>query len=101
MSNLENLEPLETETPLIQTRECKVCKLFIDVKFYCTSTKSKRCNKCLYAFKNKSGYFKEYYKKNRETIIAHELEKYHAVHDGIEKKKCGRKRKPIVPSVEI
>ena len=59
-----------------QTRVCKDCKLDVDIKFFCVSSKSKRCNKCLYAHKNKKGYFKNYYNKNKEKMLEHQTELY-------------------------
>ena len=101
MSNIEN-QSIEVESSAsdpIKTRQCVKCLLHIDVKTFCPSSRSKCCGKCLY--QKKKAYMQKYYKDHREAIIEHEMEKYNAIHAGLEKKKAGRKRKPIIINSEL
>lgn len=90
----------EEERGIPQTRVCKDCKLDVDIKYFCVSSKSKRCNKCLYAYKNRKGYFKSYYNENKEKIIEHQTELYFKkteplVEAGIVKRHVPPNEKPI------
>ena len=71
-------------------RECKVCKLTLDVSNY--GLRRAVCLKCSYA-KNKE-YLKTYYKENRTTIITRVMEVYNDKQP-LEKKPRGRPRKTL------